>query len=468
MYLKRKLFAVVTLLLFLVMLPGISAAGGYNLAGVGAKALSMSGAYRAIADDYSAMFWNPAGLAGQGTALSIEVKSLFPMVWVTPNMPEAYPGYSGYRNGVEETTRAKAFPAGSFGMTYMINEKMTAGLSVFAPSALGAVWENLHTGPPHGYNNNVAFPDDAWFSDLKVIDIHPSIGYQAMDNLKLGLGLGIIHGSVILGSPTLLPSGTIFPVEHFYSANSLEGDGWGFGFNLGAIYDVTETIHFGVTYKGETVIPLEGSVKQNLILPNNPGIVAMDPTQALMFSGGNLTAEPKAEADFTLPMEAGFGLAYDVNDRLTVAFDGHWTNWGAIEVIDILMDGTGPTGAPSEDSELLLNYEDTFRINAGMSYLLCPDKGHELYLGFYSDPTPIPDAGLRPTITDVADKYNISIGGKYNINEKMFLQAYWEHLFSGERTVEPDNFTDDGTVENLPGVWKMQVDTFGLTFGYIF
>ena len=38
-------------------------ASGVDLTGVGARATAMGGSYRAIADDWSAMYWNPAGLA---------------------------------------------------------------------------------------------------------------------------------------------------------------------------------------------------------------------------------------------------------------------------------------------------------------------------------------------------------------------------------------------------------------------
>src|SRR5437016_1140920 len=36
--------------------------GGFETPGVGAKALSMGGAYVGLADDWTATFWNPAGL----------------------------------------------------------------------------------------------------------------------------------------------------------------------------------------------------------------------------------------------------------------------------------------------------------------------------------------------------------------------------------------------------------------------
>ncbi|MDZ4122342.1 MAG: hypothetical protein U1C33_07955, partial [Candidatus Cloacimonadaceae bacterium] len=50
----------------LLLLFGLAAnlfAGGFALTGVGSRATAMGGAFRAVSDDASAMFWNPAGLA---------------------------------------------------------------------------------------------------------------------------------------------------------------------------------------------------------------------------------------------------------------------------------------------------------------------------------------------------------------------------------------------------------------------
>ena len=47
----------------LIILTGISlSANGLNLNGVGSKAIAMGGAFIGLADDYSAIFWNPAAL----------------------------------------------------------------------------------------------------------------------------------------------------------------------------------------------------------------------------------------------------------------------------------------------------------------------------------------------------------------------------------------------------------------------
>lgn len=452
------------LTVFALLLPaGAALAGGFNLAGVGAKALSMSGSFRAIADDWSAMYWNPAGLAGQSSGFVLEGKVLYPMTWLTPQAPSSIPGNSNYylyENGVERSSVAETFPAGALAFQWKMNDRMTFGISAFAPSALGATWKGLFLGPYYGYGND-QYPEDAWTSSMQVIDIHPTVGYQVTDKLKAGLGLGIKYAAIKLQSPNVLPSndGTgsrlPMPAQDFFVDGILDGTGIGFGFNLGLLYDITEQFHLGVTFNGPTTIPIKGTVKQTLYMPSIAG-------------GGTSEVEPDATADFPLPMEVGGGLAYDVNDRLTIAGDVNWTNWKALDKVTVALDGDGLGGQPAEDTELELLWENTIRYNVGANYKLIPEKGLELRLGWYYDPTPIPPKTLRPTITDVADKNNISIGGAYNLTKMLQLEAYWEHVMSGEQKAGARDNNGDGMYDNVPGTWKMQVDTFGFQLTYRF
>lgn len=457
------------LMLILALCSGLYA-GGINLAGVGAKALSMSGSFRAIADDWSAMYWNPAGLGGQGTSISLEAKTLFPMAWVTPNAPalSSTYDYSIYRNGVKQSSNEALYPAGAFGFTYQINPQITTGLSVFFPTALGAEWENLFTGPYYGYGADPEYPAIAWSSEMMVMDVHPTVGWKMSDNLQVGLGIAIKYATIELVSPNVVPSndGTgsrlPFPAQHFFVEGILEGSGIGYGYNLGILVSSPENpLSIGMSFNGPVTIPIEGTVTQTLYLPRIAG-------------AGIIETEPDAEADFPLPMDFGVGFAYDFTPDFTVAADVVWTNWNALDIIPIKLFGDGLADGdgdgvidPAEDTELILNWEDTFRYNIGLNYRFEYVRGLEVRTGYYFDPTPIPGATIRPTITDIADKHNVSFGTAYTL-KNLKLEAYWEHVFTGMRTAEASDNDHDGLFDNVPGDWQMQVDTFGMQVSYRF
>ena len=56
-----KKYPIIALLVILFTSPCVFA-NGVALTGVGARATVLAGAYRALSDDWSGMYWNPAGL----------------------------------------------------------------------------------------------------------------------------------------------------------------------------------------------------------------------------------------------------------------------------------------------------------------------------------------------------------------------------------------------------------------------
>lgn len=56
----RLFFSVAT---FIVFLSSLAIANGLNLNSLGSRALAMGGAFVGLADDFSAIYWNPAGIA---------------------------------------------------------------------------------------------------------------------------------------------------------------------------------------------------------------------------------------------------------------------------------------------------------------------------------------------------------------------------------------------------------------------
>jgi len=60
---SRKTLSFAVALLAIFTLSTGAFAGGYNLAGTGPRALAMSGAFHAVADDWSAGYWNPGAMA---------------------------------------------------------------------------------------------------------------------------------------------------------------------------------------------------------------------------------------------------------------------------------------------------------------------------------------------------------------------------------------------------------------------
>ena len=92
---KRALLVGITVLFVSVAVY----AGGFALSGVGSKAIGMGGAFRGLADNWSAAYWNPAGLCQLSQSeFNFMGIAINPRPEYKPDI--TYNGYDiGYKNG---------------------------------------------------------------------------------------------------------------------------------------------------------------------------------------------------------------------------------------------------------------------------------------------------------------------------------------------------------------------------------
>ena len=128
------------LILSFLSLTAMLFAGGFSLTGVGSRATAMGGAFRGLADDASAMYWNPGGL-GFVDGMTLDVGGTFIMpsgTWnSTGTQYTAIPGFSSKEYEAEKSLRS--FPSAF--MTMAKNPKLKYGLGVFVPYGLGTTWD---------------------------------------------------------------------------------------------------------------------------------------------------------------------------------------------------------------------------------------------------------------------------------------------------------------------------------------
>jgi long-chain fatty acid transport protein len=109
------------------LVSGVSAsaalANGFNLDGVGSKAIGMGGAFIGLADDPSAVFWNPAGLTqtSRPTLYGFEM-NLIPTgkyQWT----------YAPLGVSIDAKTKSKVYPVGALGYVQPIGKKWVVGVA---------------------------------------------------------------------------------------------------------------------------------------------------------------------------------------------------------------------------------------------------------------------------------------------------------------------------------------------------
>jgi long-chain fatty acid transport protein len=447
------------------------AGGGFALPGVGSKALNMGGAFRALADDWSAAFWNPAGLAYlPSSEFTMNLYSLNFRPEYAPNITLGGSSNS-YSFGYPDEAyfpddRAFFLPSFSGFYKFAQVESFTGGVAFYVPYKLESQWDLYE--PPSGFDNTVVYPRFDHRTDILVWDLHPTVAKSFMeDRLSLGFGLSIQRSDFELRRTVLVP--TIYPRPYdFFPVDAyMKTDGWGVGFNAGILYKASDKLQFGFSYLAPIEMDLSGSIELEMYLPFIPT------TGSGILGGTGYFKDGDFETTLPLPGEVGVGLMYRPGEKLTFAFDISSVNWSRLDQIDtkdmILTpdeENPGVMILGVRETELPFNWDNITRFSLGAEYSL--REGLFVRTGYFFEQSPIPDETFTLLIPDVGDKHSFSLGLSYQVNSLEFGYDY-QMITHRKRDVEGlEDVNGDGRFDNMPGQYKMRFHSSGFSFSYRF
>ncbi len=354
-------------LVLLITSPMLALAGGLYLPGVGVRSSAMAGAFVGLADDYSAVHWNPAGISQiQGLEVTVSGHDGIALAsradgalifdgaevgWLRPAVIEATSDATHYlAPGVYLYTDTGPLSA--------VADKF--GLCAYTLADFGTIWdgEKLYDdfidtyttlpGDPNGYRQ--IFGDAPDFeSRITGYVLSPVLAKQLTDNISIGISAHALYGSF-----HLLDGGwyeeSFTDSSYLFSFQSEEDlTGWGYGATIGMLYDVNPQISIGAALRTPVTVSLEGDIEFSSVLD----------TLALGKHG--------EEMEFTFPMWAGVGLAYRgfLFDSLTMTADVHWTQWSEVSEFTREMAVEIPEGLELLTPLTTLDWDDTIEFRLG-------------------------------------------------------------------------------------------------------
>ncbi|NTV81522.1 MAG: hypothetical protein HGA24_08895 [Candidatus Aminicenantes bacterium] len=421
-----------------VMTTGLFA-NGLNLNGFGARATAMGGAFVGLANDYTAVFFNPAGLATLkkgGFGLSGDL--------LMPKSKYTLGPYS------METT-GKKYPAGLLGYFQPIGENIVVGVGAYTLSGLGAAWDNtgleatlVAPTPPAAFTP--ALTPSTWESFIGSVTLAPSIAVKVTDMLYLGATFNINYGffkmeqwgQYLVLSPGAPQQMAAAPLIINFGQQTLDVKGWGYGATFGVLVKPAEWISLGATFRTQAKMKLAGTTEIENI--NLIGLENESDTNMSVIS----------------PMWLAGGIAVKPVEKLTLTFDAHYTNWSKLDQIAVEFDDPQWAAALSEEATLLLNWSNKTQFRFGAEY----DLGNlAIRGGYYYDPAPAPDSTLNILVPSYTFN-SIAAGFGYK-SGNLKIDLALEYLMGKDRTVAPSD-------DNLPGLYEMNilVPVFSLSFGF--
>lgn len=364
-------FLILTIALVISVNPAISLAQGPV---EGSKAAAMGTAFVAVADDPSAILFNPAGLTQlQGTNFYSGGSLIVPS--------------SEYKSpsGISERTQLQAFFAPHLYASSDFNTKeMCFGLGVYSPFGIGGTkWSET------GLTRYVSTE-----SLIGTVAVNPVVAWRL--NPWLSLGGGFYYEYAQVRSERLINQSSLGAEDGKFSLDS-HGLGGGWGYNAGILLFPGQRFSFGLSYRSGSSVGEDMTVSLDNIAP------ALRP----LLGGSSFKTGASSRIDF--PQAVCPGVAFRPTERLTFSFDANWLGWSSLKVMNVDLQRTVPKAGVT-DISIPFDYKNAWMFKAGFEYKLSDKLG--LRGGYMYTQNDVPDITLNPGNPD-ANQHGVTLGFGY-------------------------------------------------------
>lgn len=427
------------LLPLLVLVP-LAWGNGLNLNSLGTRALTMGGAFVGLADDFSVVFWNPAGAAGfQSKYFGFYGTDLIPTNKYRLDVPLRGSGMTL----VNAKTKMSHYLGGMAAYYHPISDRLVLGIGVTTPSGLGANWEGSDFAALTGNK-----PYD-WTSKVGMVSISPLIAYKINDMISIGATLNLNYGMFSIKMHAGEAELPVPPYALDLGQYEESMNGWGLGATFGVLVKPSQDVSFGLTVRTPSTVKFKGDAQISNL-------------SRLGYSGTSVL-----KRDLTFPLWIAGGVAVRPMDKLLLTADVQWTKWSTIKTLNT--DFTDPAWKAlmrlGGQDVRKMDWADKAQLRFGAEYLLSGSLA--LRAGYYYDPTPSPDTTINVLLPSYTFN-NVTFGVGYKI-AGLQLDFGLEYLMGNERNVDYMKTVTDPAFESaMPGTFKMHLVVPNVSVGFRF
>lgn len=351
---RTLVLALTFALTFCVLVAGARrawAGGGFEIDEHSAPGVGMAGAQTAIADDPSAIYYNPAGIAFQ-------------------------PGFGVQLGGNLIIARTHVSP-----------DNLTLWHTAFEPTLFVSQRVGRHfafgIGLYSEYGEHFEYPPDwrgrfaGYMVDITTANINPTIAIRPLSWLSIGAGIDIVPASI-----------EIFRALDFGGGEGnvhIGADDVGIGGNVAILAEVVpHVLNLGFSYRSRVDLDFTGQAAISA------------PAELRAMTGGLQTART------SIPLPHHFSAA-------TAFFHGHFkadaelkvSIWRDAQALSVtLTDPSAPAGTPPSVDTVPLLLHNSWSIRAGAQYDIGERRLMRVRLGAGYDATPVPTSTLAPLLPD--------------------------------------------------------------------
>ena len=411
---KKK---ILTLFFVCVLFAGNMYPSGFQINENGARAMAMAGAFTGLANDPSAIYFNPAGITQlDGTQIYAGATMIIPI--------SSFAGPTPLTTNKTDMVSQTFFPI-NFYITHKFTDRLSVGLGVNNQFGLGTKWDPTWAGSHLAVETSV-----------KTFFFTPVVAYKILENLSLSVGVTIATGNVLISSKTNSAVPTVqsaYP-DPLITLNS--NTATAVGYTAAVLYKPITQLQIGACYRSKSKFDLTGNATSDPASFVHPVYHI-----TIAYPNGSISAP------LTTPPDLTVGVAWLPCEKWTITADYQWIGWSSYDYLDVSFNTykSPSTGVLLNESIPRL-YQDTYILRLGTEYKASDILA--LRAGIYYDHNPILDAYVDPTLPD-ADRIGICIGAGYNFTSKLRADLTYELLLFPDRTITNSAFGFNGTYSNM-------------------
>lgn len=402
--------------LVLRSIPAVLLAAYSNFAAAGAfqlweqNASGLGTAYAgsaAIADNASTVFFNPAGMSQlSGFQFSAGVAAVGPS-YTFRDEGSTINGVPGTGTNGGEAGGWKAVP--NMHMAWAVTPDVSLGLGISSPFGLATEYDPEWIGRVQAVK-----------SEIRTMNVNPSISYKLNEKVALGFGLNYqtIKGEL---TSSLGPVGV---------SSRLVGDDASIGWNAGVLFSLSPAMRVGLSYRSAVKHTLEGEASSPL-------------------------GAQSVRADIKLPDTFILSVWQQVSDRWEAMGDLSYTRWESLQSLEVFNRNSGAFVSSEE-----FNYSNAWRLAWGAAYKA--NDRMKLKFGIAYDRTPIADGDRRARVPD-NDRLWLTLGGQWDTGRQGKIDVGYAYLYVKDPSINQSK-TVGPTTSVLNGKYDASAHILGVQY----
>lgn len=382
------------IILMVILTTGTSWAAGLWLYEMATPDMGSASAGRvALASDASTASLNPAGMTRLDRSQMLAGAQI---LYVNTEFDTDYAQFGGGDGG-----NAGGFvPAASFSYVHHISSDLRLGVSLGSYFGLGLDYGGSWAGRYYVQEG-----------EFITVGLNSGVGYKLNSNWSIGGGISIVNSTLeqkaaIRNLPLGQPDGQL----------KIEEDDFGYGFNLGVLYEPNDLTRFGLTYRSEVDFEYEDAVEVRDL-------------GAVLGSIGNIAGITgnRVDLEMNLPQAVMFSAYHKVTGRMALVGNIGWQEWSSFGETAISLSSTGTTTLTQDR-----NFDDTWHFALGFQYKI--DDPWLLSMGIAYDTSPVSDDDRTPDMP-LDEQWRYATGLQYNLSEDITIGCAYEFADLGDAKI---------------------------------